>query len=260
MNKLLVIGLLLSTLITTNYTMKCFAKGFPFMKQKMEKLYASPYAKVADKALSAVVKITYTFKKKIMDGEFKGEEKDHTVLGAGIFVHPKGYILTSAHVFYELEENDFPIITFYPANPNFMTGGLGEVLVIDETVDLALVKMSHYDKPYPTLPFGDTDTLQVGQEVVAIGHPRGMGWSVSRGIISYLGRLHPFVYTLVLQTDAAVNPGSSGGTLLNLEGEVIGLVFSINSMPEHNISSGIGFAVPADACLRFLEEHKEILK
>jgi len=165
--KLLAISLLTFNLVSASSLVSCLAKGFPTLK-KSNKIYTSVYARVADKALPSVVQITYPFEKKVVDGKFKGQMKTMTVVGAGIFVNPKGYILTSAHIFNKLEDR-FVTVTFYSSSLNFITGGLGQILVIDKDIDLAIVKMGYQDSSYPVLKFVDVNTLQVGREVIVIG-------------------------------------------------------------------------------------------
>jgi serine protease Do len=115
----------------------------------------------------------------------------------------------------------------------------------DPKTDLAVIRISA-DEALPTVTFGDSDTMQVGDWVVAIGHPRGLDQTVTQGIISAKHRrgvLDPSTYQDYLQTDAAINPGNSGGPLLNLEGQVIGVNAAIAT--ESGGFEGIGFAIPS---------------
>src|SRR5262249_14320561 len=116
----------------------------------------------------------------------------------------------------------------------------------DPKTDLAVIKIEAKE-PLPYVTFGDSDTVEVGEWVVAIGHPRGLDQTVTQGIISAKHRrgiTDPSSYQDFLQTDAAINPGNSGGPLLNLRGEVIGINAAIAS--QTGGFEGIGFAIPSN--------------
>jgi serine protease Do len=153
--------------------------------------------------------------------------------GSGFLIDPGGLIVTNAHV---VEDADWVQVRLADGR-RFQ----GKVVGQDDRVDLALVKIDGADH-LPTLPIGDSNRVRVGEFVMALGHPFGLEQSVSLGIVSRKGRpldvaAPGFDY---LQTDAAVNPGNSGGPLVNMAGQVVG----VNSMAARNGS--IGFAIPSN--------------
>ena len=114
----------------------------------------------------------------------------------------------------------------------------------DERSDVALLKVES-DKPLPAVPFADSDTARVGDWVLAIGNPFGLGGSVTAGIVSARGRdIHQGPYDDFIQTDAAINRGNSGGPLFNMDGQVIGINTAIYSPSGGSI--GIGFSIPSN--------------
>ncbi|MGB9521448.1 MAG: S1C family serine protease, partial [Anaerolineales bacterium] len=118
----------------------------------------------------------------------------------------------------------------------------------DLNSDLAVVKVDKLPQGVQPLPLGDINKLAVGQTVVAIGNPFGLEGTLTKGIISALGRsipaLTPFTIPQAIQTDAAINPGNSGGPLLNLQGEVIGVNAQIETGGTAAANTGVGFAIP----------------
>jgi serine protease Do len=166
-------------------------------------------------------------------GEAEGEEGGRRAMGSGFLVHPDGYIVTNAHVVEGASEVQVRLASGRQLK--------GKVIGRDSGVDLALVKVEAKEK-LAVLPLGDSDRLQVGEFVMALGHPFGLEQTVSFGIVSRKGaplqsatRGFDFV-----QTDAAVNPGNSGGPLVNMAGQVVG----VNTMAARNGS--IGFAIPSN--------------
>ncbi|GAB4574657.1 MAG: trypsin-like peptidase domain-containing protein [Anaerolineae bacterium] len=168
--------------------------------------------------------------------------------GSGFVYDTDGHIVTNYHV---AGEADLIRVVF--ADGTMLEA---ELVGTDPDSDLAVVKVDPAEMPAEAhpLPLGDSDTLQVGQLVVAIGNPFGLSGTMTSGIVSALGRMLPsqataidggrFNITNVIQTDAAINPGNSGGPLLNLAGEVIGVNTAIESNTRQN--AGIGFAVPSN--------------
>ena len=136
---------------------------------------------------------------------------------------------------------------------------LAKIIGRDQKTDLALIKIDS-DKPLSPLPLGDSDSLEVGEWVVAIGNPFGLGNTVTAGIVSAKYRqIGQSSYDNYIQTDASINPGNSGGPLLNLAGEVVGINTAIFSQSGGNI--GIGFAIPINTARSILEQlktHKKI--
>ncbi len=178
-----------------------------------------------------------------MPRKFKQELRG---LGTGMIMDKNGYILTNNHVVAGATEIKVLLANGerYPA----------KLIGTDPKTDLAVIKISA-DKPLPHVTFGDSDKVEVGQWVVAIGHPRGLDQTVTQGIISAKHRrgiMDPSTYQDYLQTDAAINPGNSGGPLLNLRGEVIGINAAI--VTQSGGFEGIGFAIPSNMALHIAKE------
>lgn len=160
--------------------------------------------------------------------------------GSGFVYDELGHIVTNAHVIHDSDQLE---VTFADGNI-FMATLVGE----DLNSDLAVVKIDRLPEGVTPLPLGDMDHIAVGQTVVAIGNPFGLEGTLTRGIVSALGRtipaLTPFSIPQAIQTDAAINPGNSGGPLLNLQGEVIGVNAQIETGSTSRSNSGVGFAIP----------------
>lgn len=157
-------------------------------------------------------------------------------LGSGVIVSMDGYIITNNHVVEQSE--DIRVILYDKRSFR------GTVVGSDPKTDIAVVKISSDN--LPTVPWGDSDRLQVGEFVLAIGNPFGLSHTVTMGIISAVGRANVGIadYEDFIQTDAAINPGNSGGPLVNIKGEVIGINTAIFS--RSGGYQGIGFAVPSN--------------
>lgn len=154
--------------------------------------------------------------------------------GSGVIISSEGMLVTCAHVV----QNASTIVARLTDGREFSA----EVLKIDPQQDVAILKLKVIDKAeIPYLPIGDSDGIEVGDVVLAIGNSFGLGQTVTSGIISALSRA--FNGRLLIQTDAAVNPGNSGGGLVNIQGELIGLPNAILS--KTGASHGIGFAIPS---------------
>lgn len=169
-------------------------------------------------------------------------------VGSGFVYDHNGHIITNNHVVENVNRIDVTFLdgTIYRATK----------VGVDPYTDLAVIRVdAPTDKLFP-LPLGDSSSLQVGEQVAAIGNPFGLSGSMTTGIVSQVGRLLPlsdargFSIPDVIQTDAAINPGNSGGPLLNMRGEVIGVNTAIQSATGE--FSGIGFAVPADTVKRVI--------
>ncbi len=155
-------------------------------------------------------------------------------LGTGFIIDASGLILTNNHVVAGADEIK---VFFTEAVDEKPTDAV--VVGRDPELDLALIRVSSR-RPMVALPLGDSDSLEVGEYVMAVGNPFGQGHSVTHGIISAKGRRAPdFDLANYLQTDAPINPGNSGGPLVNLKGEVIGINNAIDQRAQ-----GIGFAIP----------------
>jgi len=160
-------------------------------------------------------------------------------LGSGVIVDAKGYILTNRHV---VEKADRIRVRFEDDPPGVQHDA--KVIGADQETDLAVIKVE-VDHPLPAAKMGNSDGMQVGDWVLAIGSPFGQQGTVTAGIVSAKGRdiVPGRQFQTFIQTDAAINPGNSGGPLVNLNGEVIGINTAILS--ETNAYAGIGFALPS---------------
>ena len=161
-------------------------------------------------------------------------------LGSGVIVDPKGYIVTNRHV---VEKADRIRVRLQDDPP----GVLHEAKVIgsDQETDLAVIKIEG-DKPFPVARLGNSDSMQVGDWVLAVGSPFGLQETVTAGIVSAKGRniVPQRQFQSFIQTDAAINPGNSGGPLVNMAGEVIGINTAI--LTDTNAYAGVGFALPSN--------------
>ncbi len=168
--------------------------------------------------------------------------------GSGFVYDTQGHIITNAHVVEGSDQLD--VI--------FSTGITRPAKIVgqDYSSDLAVIQVSDMPEGIQPLPLGDIASVQVGQTVVAIGNPFGLGGSLSKGIVSALGRTIPALNTFripqAVQTDAAINPGNSGGPLLNLQGEVIGINAQIETGSTSRSNSGVGFAIPVSVVKRVI--------
>jgi serine protease Do len=169
-------------------------------------------------------------------------------LGSGFVIDPTGYIVTNNHV---IEGASEIVINF--ANGSKLTAKL---IGTDTKTDIALLKVEP-KKPLKAVPFGDSRKMRIGDWVMAIGNPFGLGGSVSVGIVSARNRnLNAGPYDNFLQTDAAINRGNSGGPLFNMLGEVVGINTAIYS-PSGGGSVGIGFAVPTEIASNVVSQLRE---
>jgi serine protease Do len=169
-------------------------------------------------------------------------------LGSGFVIDPSGLIVTNNHV---IEGADEIIINFTDGSKLKVTKILGH----DPKTDLALLKVEPKE-PLKAVSFGDSGVMRVGDWVMAIGNPFGLGGSVTVGIISATKRdINAGPYDDFLQTDAAINRGNSGGPLFNMDGEVIGVNTAIISPTGGSI--GIGFAVPSNSAVKVLDQLKQ---
>jgi len=163
-------------------------------------------------------------------------ERREQSLGSGVIVDPNGLIVTNNHVVAKADE----IKVLLGDKREFS----GKVVGTDPKTDVAVVKINAKD--LPTIPWGDSDKLQVGEYVLAIGNPFGLNQTVTMGIVSAVGRANVGIaeYEDFIQTDAAINPGNSGGALVNVRGELVGINTAIFSQSGGYM--GVGFAVPSD--------------
>ena len=166
-------------------------------------------------------------------------------LGSGFIIDAKGIVVTNAHVV----ENADKITVKLSDERQFE----GKLVGRDPKTDLAVVRIGDGKENFPVAPLGDSNQLQVGEWVVAMGSPFGLSNSVTAGIVSAKGRnIGAGPYDSFIQTDASINPGNSGGPLINLRGEVIGVNTAIFSQTGGNL--GIGFALPINLAKEILPE------
>ena len=177
-------------------------------------------------------------------GDQRQREFKQRSLGSGFIVDPSGYIVTNNHVV----ENTTEIKVILKDGHEYEATIAGR----DPSTDLALIKIDA-DKELPALELGDTQEIKVGQWVMAIGNPFGLGHTVTTGIVSAKGRvLGSGPYDDYIQTDTSINPGNSGGPLLDLEGRVIGINTAIIQGGQ-----GLGFAIPVKLAAGIIAQLKE---
>jgi len=175
---------------------------------------------------------------------FESRKKRSSSLGSGVIVSDNGYILTNHHVIEAANEVEVALAD----------GRKAKALVIgsDPETDLAVLKIRL--KKLPAMTFGQSDQARVGDVVLAIGNPFGVGQTVTMGIIGALGRSHVGIntYENFIQTDAAINPGNSGGALTDTQGNLIGINTAIYSRTGGSL--GIGFAIPVHTAKQIMEQ------
>jgi Do/DeqQ family serine protease len=209
------------------------------------------YAPVVKKVIPAVVNIYAShhakgkypsspflqdpFFKQFYDNLSAGKGRETNSLGSGVIINTEGLVLTNAHVIEEADE----IQVVLSDKREYMA----RILVIDQRTDLALLQLQGGDE-FPFLPVKPDEDLEVGDIVLAIGNPFGVGQTVTSGIVSALARSQQGIrdYTSFIQTDAAINPGNSGGALITIDGRLAGINTAIYS--KTGGSMGIGFAIP----------------
>ena len=177
---------------------------------------------------------------------FYGEQDDSAPagLGSGVIVSPEGHILTNNHVIEDADDIEVVLADGRRA--------AAQVIGTDPDTDLALLKIK-LDK-LPVIVLGQSEQLQVGDIVLAIGNPFGVGQTVTSGIVSALGRSQLGINTFenFIQTDAAINPGNSGGALVDVNGHLMGINTAIYSRTGGNM--GIGFAIPVSTAQQVMRE------
>jgi serine protease Do len=162
-------------------------------------------------------------------------------LGSGVIVDSKGYIVTNRHVVEKADRIRVLLQDDNPASP----GHDAKLIGMDQETDLAVIKID-IDRPLPVAKLGNSDGMEVGDWVLAIGSPFGLQETVTAGIVSAKGRniVPNRQFQSFIQTDAAINPGNSGGPLVNMAGEVIGINTAI--LTETSSYAGVGFAMPSN--------------
>ncbi len=220
---------------------------------------ANSYSNAAKKAMPAVVNIFTASKvsqnnphQSFMDDpffrHFFGEQEEaapsDNSLGSGVIVSQDGLIITNHHVISSAKSIEVALADGrkLPAT----------IVGVDPESDLALLNIEATD--LPSITFASTDKLDVGDVVLAIGNPFGVGQTITQGIVSALGRNHLGIntYENFIQTDASINPGNSGGALIDAEGNLVGINSAIYS--RNGGSMGIGFAIPASLAKQVMEQ------
>jgi len=188
----------------------------------------------AEKALSSVVNIFISN---------RGINRARNAVGSGVIFSKEGHIVTNTHIL----TNASSVFV------EFNDGEITEAILIgaDKYSDIAVLKITGFENLNP-IDSAESSNIRVGDEVLAIGNPFGVGKTVTSGIISATGRDYGNPYLELLQTDAAINPGNSGGALLNEEGNLIGINSSIYS--KTGTYSGIGFAIPSEKVIQVASE------
>ncbi len=222
---------------------------------------AGSYSDGAKKAMPAVVNIFTSQAVKLqqrhplMDDPvfryFFGEQSEaqsqpSTNLGSGVIVSESGYILTNSHVVEAADDIEVALADTRRVK--------AKVVGTDPESDLAVLKI---DLPkLPAITFAAPDGARVGDVVLAIGNPFGVGQTVTMGIVSATGRTHLGINTFenFIQTDAAINPGNSGGALVDVNGNLLGINTAIYSKTPGGASLGIGFAIPASTAKTVMEQ------
>ena len=198
-----------------------FAGTWYFISDDKNKLVSA-----SEKSISSVVTIS-SVNNKLLKNNRSG-------IGSGVIFSSDGYIVTNLH-----------ILSGQNINVKLNNGKnyLASIIGIDKNTDIAVLKISSSEELKP-INFANSDSLKIGDRVLAIGNPYGIGISVSNGIISATGRDYGNPYLQLIQTDAAINPGNSGGALINENGNLIGINSKIFS--KTGAYQGIGFAIPSN--------------
>lgn len=217
-----------------------------------ESSHTSSYSNIVEEAMPAVVNI-YSQRVKSppqknskfpYDSIFRFNPKIETSLGSGVIFSPSGYILTNLHVIGSNNLN----VTIELADGRKKAA---KIIGADKGTDLAVLKIEEAEN-LPSLKIGNSDELRIGDVVLAIGNPYGVGKSVSLGIISATGREFNNPFSNYIQTDAAINKGNSGGALVDSKGRLVGINTFIRS--SSGGSEGIGLAIPSLTALEIFND------
>ncbi len=181
---------------------------------------------------------------KFFFGDQPPEESPTSSLGSGVLVSPEGYILTNHHIINDADDIDIALADGRKIKAKLVGS--------DPETDIAVLKIEAKQLPTP-ITLGKVESVHVGDVVLAIGNPFGVGQTVTSGIVSALGRDHVGINTFenFIQTDAAINPGNSGGALIDTRGNLIGINTAIYS--NNGGSMGIGFAIPINLAKQVME-------
>lgn len=224
--------------------------------QTSQQMMGVSFAPLVEKLLPAVVNIStlhqqqtapqdeVTSPNSILREYFQNTEEGKTSLGSGFLIDSKGYIVTNEHVIANADK----IIVKLNDDNEYTAKIVGK----DEMTDIALIKIDA-KTALPFVKIGNSDTLKVGDWILAIGNPFGLGGSVSAGIVSAKSRdIDAGSYDDFIQTDASINRGSSGGPLFNMNGEVVGINTALFSSTGNSV--GVGFATPANLSKFVIEQ------
>jgi Do/DeqQ family serine protease len=175
------------------------------------------------------------------------QERMQNSLGSGVIVSPDGFVVTNTHVVKVGANAEIKVVLADKREFD------AKVVLQDEKADVAILKIEGGDAKFPALPFEDSDAIEVGDMVLAIGNPFGVGQTVTQGIVSALSRseIGQAENQVFIQTDAAINPGNSGGALVDMAGRLVGINTAIFS--KSGGSHGIGFAIPSNLVKLFVD-------
>ena len=210
----------------------------------------SDYSKAIEKAYNTVVEISCTVQTG-STGYFFGGTQNATSTGSGVIFSQDGYIVTNAHVLENLVDEDTIKVKIF-------TGDTYKAKVIgtDSRTDLAVIKIDVEDLPFAS--FADSSDLVLGADAIVIGNPLGLGITCSNGIISALEKeiFINNVYMTVIQTNAAINSGNSGGGMFDINGNLIGIVNAKKSNSSYSSTTieGMGYAIPSNTVVRIIDE------
>lgn len=175
--------------------------------------------------------------------DFYRPQQTEKATGTGFIIDSNGYILTNQHV---VENAGNITVKLQDPDKSYTARVVGQ----DHDLDVALLKID--GKNLPTIPMGDSDTMRIGDAVIAIGNPLGLDHTVTTGVVSAKGRpitIQDRSYKNLIQTDAAINPGNSGGPLINMQGQVIAINTAVSTEAQ-----GIGFAIPINTAKSIIQE------
>ncbi|MBT8204071.1 MAG: trypsin-like peptidase domain-containing protein [Eudoraea sp.] len=245
-------------LITEEQEMPVFKTGNMPVYNNSPVMEAGDFTLAAEKTVNAVVHVknvtVYRGPSTLLDFfyGYEREQKAQIGTGSGVIISPDGYIVTNNHVIAKATELNVTL--------NNNRTYEAEVVGTDPTTDIALIKIETEDK-LPYLAFGDSDNVRIGEWVLAVGNPFNLTSTVTAGIVSAKARALGGSNQSFIQTDAAVNPGNSGGALVNTEGNLIGINTAITSQTGSYI--GYSFAVPSNIAKKVVEdilEYGNVLK
>ncbi len=182
-------------------------------------------------------------------GGFQPPPREAQTLGSGFAINDQGIIITNSHVVRMSGRNADSVMVKFIGESDRSKGHEATILGVDEGTDVAVLKLKNVKKDLKLLSLGNSDNVKVGEWVIAIGNPYGHSNSVTKGIVSALGRNLEQSRADFIQTDASINPGNSGGPLINLFGEVVGINTAIDARAQ-----GIGFAIPINTAKSVIKQ------